>query len=222
MVSKGKLYTDVMEKLNFEPGLDSSNIAVSIINDNNVDNIVMLGGKMQSYAEKHIAEEAVEKIKKVRGVANEIEVDVSLKYKRSDVDIAKAAINALRWTVLVPHEKIKVATENGCLTLVGEVNDLYQKARAHDAVKNLFGVLTIINEIKVITNVKPTAVKETIIKEFERNARIDANNIQVEVEGTKIILKGRVKNFDEYKEAKNAALSISGITEVEVDDLKIS
>eukprot|EP00919_Chromeraceae_sp_WS-2016_P009230 GHVR01021754.1.p2 GENE.GHVR01021754.1~~GHVR01021754.1.p2 ORF type:complete len:223 (+),score=40.66 GHVR01021754.1:1477-2145(+) len=222
MVSKGKLYTDVMEKLNFEPGLDSSNIAVSIINDNNVDNIVMLGGKMQSYAEKHIAEEAVEKIKKVRGVANEIEVDVSLKYKRSDVDIAKAAINALRWTVLVPHEKIKVATENGYLTLVGEVNDLYQKARAHDAVKNLFGVLTIINEIKVITNVKPTAVKETIIKEFERNARIDANNIQVEVEGTKIILKGRVKNFDEYKEAKNAALSISGITEVEVDDLKIS
>jgi osmotically-inducible protein OsmY len=222
VVSNSKLYANVMAKLRFEPGLDSSNIAVSIINDNNVDNIVMLGGKVQSYAEKHIAEEAVEKIKKVRGVANEIEVDVSLKYKRSDVDIAKAAINALRWTVLVPREKIKVAIENGCLTLVGEVNDLYQKARAHDAVKNLFGVLTIINEIKVITNVKPTAVKETIIKEFERNARIDANNIQVEVEGTKIILKGGVKNFDEYKEAKNAALSISGITEVEVDDLKIS
>ena len=77
-----------------------------------------------------MAEKAVEKIEAFKGVANELEVDVSSQDRKSDANIAQAALNSLRWTVLLPDEKIKVAVENGCLTLVGEVDYKYQKDRS--------------------------------------------------------------------------------------------
>ena len=88
--------------------------------------------------------------------------------------------------------------------------------------KNLPGVKYVINEIKITTHISPVDVKDNIRDEFERNARIDANNIRVEVKGSKVILKGEVRNFDEYREAKDAAWAIPGVTEVVTDDLDIS
>jgi len=85
MVANGGLYAIVMEKLRFEPSIDESNITISI-KDNE---IVVLGGKVKSYTEKYLAEEAVEKLEKVRGVANEIIVDLAVYYKRSDADIVQ-------------------------------------------------------------------------------------------------------------------------------------
>ena len=219
MVTSGTLYTNVMDKLRFEPGLDESNITVAI-KDNG---IVVLGGKVASYAEKYTAEKAVERVRNVKGVANELEVELDSTYKKSDADIVKAAINALEWSFFVPHERIKVAVENGHLTLTGEVEYNYQKERAKKAVQDLYGVTYVTNNITVKPSVSVSSfdVKNKIIKEFERNARIDANSIQVEVDGSKVTLKGKVKNFDEDREARSAAWSIPGVTSV-VDDLVIS
>ena len=217
MVANGTLYTHVMEKLRFEPNIDESNVTIAI-KDNG---IVILGGKVRSYTEKRLAQEAVEKIEMVTGVANELEVDLLPHYKRNDADIVKAALSALKWTFLIPSDQIKVAVENGHLTLNGNVEYHYQKDRAQKAVEDLYGVTFITNDIKVSPSVSPFDVKVKIIKEFERNARIDASKIQVEVEGSKVTLKGCVKNFDEDKEARNAVWSIAGVSTV-VDQLKVS
>ena len=217
MLANGGLYTNVMEQLRFEPNIDESNITVSV-KDNG---IVVLGGKVKSYTEKYLAETAVEKIEKVKGVANELVVDLALSYKRSDADIVQAALTALKWTMFIPHEKIKVAVENGRLTLMGDLEHNYQKVRAEKAVCDLYGVTSVINNIKVKPSISPVEVKDKIIKEFERNARIDANNIKVVVDGGKVTLKGDVQNLDEKREARNAAWSVNGVSEV-IDELTIS
>ena len=217
MVTDGALYTNVMEKLRFEPGVDESNITVAIKGDG----IVVLGGKVESYSEKYLAERAVEKIETVKGIANELEIKLTPSYKRDDADIVKAALNALKWTFLVPHEKIKIAVDKGHLTLSGDLEYNYQREKAVEAVEGLYGVMSVVNHITVKPTVSPFQVKEKIIKEFERNARIDASNIRVEVEGNKVILKGSVKNFDEDKEARTAAWSVPGVGNV-VDELKVN
>jgi len=217
MTTNGKLYSDVMDKLHFEPNIDDTNITISI-KDNGV---VVLGGFVKSYTEKRLAEEAVEKLQGVHGVANELSVDLASSYKRNDTDIAQAALNALRWTMFVPHEQIKVAIENGYLTLTGEVQHNYEKQAAERAVRNLYGVIYVTNNIKIKPAVKPQEVKNKIVSEFQRNARIDANNIDVEVEGNRVILSGRVKNLDESREARNAAWAVPGVGSVE-DRLSIS
>jgi osmotically-inducible protein OsmY len=221
MVSTGNLYMNVMAKLKFEPSLDESNITAAIKTKNGVDNVVVLGGKVATYAEKTIAEEAVEKIKSVKGVANEIEVDLSSKYKRSDADIIEIALKALKWTVLLPHEQLKIAVDHGVLTLIGKLEYLYQKRRAYDAVKNLPGVTAVINDIKVAISATPSNVKEKIREEFERNARIDADNIQVSIEGSEVTLTGKVKNFDEFREAREAVWNIPGVTNIITTGLNI-
>lgn len=217
MLSNSSLYTNVMEKLRFEPSINDSRITVAIKSGC----IVVLGGKVGSYSEKLLAETAVEKIASVQGVANELEVDFSVIYKRDDVDIVKAALNALKWSFLVPHDQIKVAVTSGHITLTGEVQYNYQKERAKNLIQDLYGVVLLTNNIKIKPSVTPFEVKEKIIKEFERNARIDANNIQIEVAGSQVTLKGSVKNFNENGEAVTAAWSVPGVTRV-INELKIS
>jgi osmotically-inducible protein OsmY len=217
MVSNGGLYSMVMEKLKSEPSIDETNITVAIANDG----IVLLGGKVKSYTEKRVAEEVVEKIPKVKGIANDITVDVTLEYMRTDAELVKAALNALAWNFVVPHQQIKVAISNGHLVLSGEVEYYYQKVRATEAVEDLAGITFITNNITIKPSVMPLDVKNKIIKEFERNARLDAEKIKVEVDGGMVILKGQVRSLEEEREARVAASSVPGVSSV-VDQLVVS
>src|SRR5947209_2331150 len=164
-----KLYATIMEKLEFEPSLGSSNITVSIRG-----NIVVLGGVVKTFAEKYIAENAIKSIATVKAVADEIKVDTSLGRERSDVDIAESIINALKWNVMVPAGRIKVVVEKGHVTLSGEVEWQYQKHHAWLTTSNIWGVKSVANNIivKPSITIEEDKVKDQIIKELERHARI--------------------------------------------------
>ncbi len=209
-----RMYTTVMEKLNFEPRLDASNITISIQGD---DDIVLLAGSVGSFTEKLIAEQAVKSLPNIRTVANDIEVNLSMKYKKTDIEIAKDVTNALDTSVFVPSEDIKAVVKDGVVNLSGEVHWQFQKNSAFDAIKNIIGVKYVVNNISIkpTINIDSSQVSEKITKEFERHARMDSGKISVEIEGRKIILKGTVRNFDEKDDAANAAWSIPGVNEVE-------
>jgi osmotically-inducible protein OsmY len=219
MANNEKLYNTVMDKLNFEPSLDASDITISIKGNSDV---VVLGGTVKSYIEKTIAESAVKAIKGVRIVVDELAVDSSLWKKTSDTEIANAANNNLKWNILVPYDRIKVVVESGKVTLSGNVEWQYQKMSALHAINKIHGVRSITNNIIVepLITIDPSEIKEQITKEFERHAKLDASNIQVTVDGKQIILKGNVRNFDEMDEAVKAAWSIPGVIEVK-NELKI-
>lgn len=111
MVANGKLYTTVMEKLHFEPRLDAANITVAIQGNHD---IVVLDGKVKSFAEKLTAENTVKAIQGVKAIVNEIKVDPSLHYKKTDSEIATDTINALKSSVWVPAQKIKTLVKGLC------------------------------------------------------------------------------------------------------------
>lgn len=209
MINNGNLYENIMDKLKTSPDIDHSNISIAIS-----DGIVILGGSVKSYTEKYLAEEAVEKISQVRAIANELQVNLEQTHKRSDVDIARAALNALEWNTLIPSEKIKVLVSEGHLTLDGDVEFYFQRMRAEKAVHDLLGVTYVTNNIKIKPSTSSIKAKETIIKEFVRNARIDATNIDVEINESEVTLKGKVKNIDEEREAIEIAWSVPGVSSV--------
>ena len=213
MVANGKLYTTVMEKLHFEPRLDSTNITVAIQGNHD---IIVLDGKVKSFAEKLTAESVVKTIQGVKAIVNEIRVDPSLHYKKTDSEIATDTINALKSSVWVPAQKIKALVKDGVVTLSGEVEWQYEKTAAFTAVKNLWGIKSINNEIivKPSLSINEDKVRQEITKEFERQARFDASRIKIKVQGRKITLEGEVSNFDEMEMAEDAAWSIPGVAEV--------
>ena len=61
----------------------------------------------------------------------------------------------------------------------------------------------------------PSDLKQNIEKALLRNAETDAEHITVEVQGSKVILRGTVRSYAEKQEAADAAWSAPGVTEVD-------
>ncbi len=109
---------------------------------------------------------------------------------------------------------LKVSSQ-GWVTLKGEVEFGFQKSDAERAVRRLAGVKGVTNLITVRPHPLPADLKERIEKALLRNAETDAQHITVEVEGSKVILRGMVRSYAEKKEAEETAWSAPGVTEVE-------
>lgn len=210
MKSDFQIQQDVQDHLKWNPFLKSSSIGVSVKNG-----IVTLSGQVENYAQKMEAENAAKKVSGVRGLAEDIQIGVSPAYKKTDADIADAVLSALKWNSAVPDDRIRLKVEEGYVTLEGEVEWDYQRTAARNAVANLTGVRNVWNNITVKPKVAPADVKNKISAAFHRTATIDADRISVEVEGTKAILKGKVRTYAERDDAVDAAWSAPGITTVE-------
>lgn len=210
MKTDSQLQKDVMDELKWQPSIKSSEIGVSVS-----DGIVTLSGSVDNYAEKREAERAALRVAGVKGVAEDIVVDLPFGDKKDDTDIAKAAINALKWDTIVPSDRIKVRVDNGWVTTEGKVDWLYQKSAVNNALSNLTGVKGITNLVTIIPKTNPEDIKKKITAAFERSATIDANNIRVEKIGDKILLKGFVRSYAERLDAQRAAANAPGVAEVE-------
>jgi osmotically-inducible protein OsmY len=210
MNSDQQLQQRVMEALAWEPKVHATQIGVSVDSG-----LVMLTGIVHSYAEKWAAGRAAECVKGVRALMDEITVNLSDEFQRGDLEIARAAINALEWDAMVPRDRIKVIVQEGWITLDGVVDLNFQKAEAENVVGNLLGVKGVTNRIELNALVSPRNAKREIKKALERSAKVDPKTVSVQLDGNKVILSGVVKSWRERKEAERAAWAAPGISDVE-------
>lgn len=211
-----ELKKSVESELNFEPSINAAEIGVAVKNG-----VVTLSGRVPSYWEKVSAERAAARVSGVKAVANELEVRLPGLSERTDEDIAQAAVDTLRWSVLVPQDRIKVKVSKGWITLEGNVDWQYQKSAAEKAVRKLYGVLGVSNLIEVKPQVSKAEVKTSIEAALKRLAEVDANRIRVDTEDGKVVLSGSVRSWFEREEAERAAWAAPGVRSVE-DRIAIS
>jgi osmotically-inducible protein OsmY len=103
----------------------------------------------------------------------------------------------------------------GWVTLKGAVDWQYQKQDAERVVRRLQGVKGVSNLIAVTPQAKPDELKRRIETALVRSALLDAQRISVEVDGSKVILKGTVRSWAERQEAERQAWAAPGVTSVD-------
>jgi len=202
---------DVRAELAWEPLISEQGIGVGV-----KDGVVTLRGFVPNYAEKLAAERAAERVLAVRGVVQELEVRLPSSSEVTDQALATRVINALEWAAPVPKGSVKPKVEKGRVTLAGTVKYAYERTGAENAVRNLTGVMGVVNNIAVVPPVtSPLAVKSGIEQALKRHAEIDASRITVEtIDGT-IILRGAVHSWVEKREAERAAWNAPGVKQVD-------
>lgn len=213
MKTDKQLQEDVLAELAWEASVNAAHIGVEVD-----QGVVTLTGHVESFGEKWGAERAAKRVNGVRAVAIEMDVKVKDAMKRTDADMALAAVNALQWLSTIPKNAIQVSVEHGTITLAGSVAWEYQREAAVSAVRGLLGVRGILNQIVVKPKVNLTAVKNEIEAALKRRAALDAQEITVSVDGEVITLGGKVHSWAEKNLAINSAWNTPGVKSV-VDKL---
>ncbi len=206
-----EIVQDVKGELKSDRKISNANrIKVTVKNG-----IVTLGGFVSHYMDQLAAGEAAERVPGVKGVVQEIEVQLPAISKRDDEEITRSACTAIEHNSTVPGDRVKLCVSDGVITLSGEVPEEYQKIEAAITVSKVLGVKGVINNILVIPILKPHDITMQIERAFQHMATHHAQDIQVEVKGSKVILAGMVRAWIEKAEAEEAACEVPGVTEVE-------
>ncbi len=64
-------------------------------------------------------------------------------------DVRTRVLNALHWDLAVPRDRLHVDVEDGRVTLSGMVDLPYQRACAEFDVRNVPGVVGVVNQIRL-------------------------------------------------------------------------
>ncbi|MDQ2823099.1 MAG: BON domain-containing protein [Pseudomonadota bacterium] len=201
-----QLQNDVIAELKWEPSIETAHVGVEAR-----DGVITLSGRIASFAEKWDAERAVQRVAGVKAIVVALEVVLPGESKRNDSDIALAASHALSWQLFLPKDAVRIVVEKGFVTLSGAVAWHYQREAAFDAVRYLVGVNGVSNQVTIKPLVSFSSVKADIVNAIERQARGDAHNIAVDIQGADITLSGKVPNWFERAVAKKTAWSTPGV-----------
>ena len=212
MSSDSDLQKAVMAELNWEPSVTAAHIGVTA-----KGGVVALTGHVGSYAEKHAAEVATGRVKGVKAVAEELEIHLPMDARRSDEDIAAAAIERLSWDVSVPRDAVKVKVEKGWVTLSGQVDWYFQKDLAQQDIRRLFGVLGLSNQITIKPKVDASHISADITHALHRTWFYEPSKVNVSADGGRVKLTGHVGSYHDRETAGNTAWAAPGVTSVEND-----
>jgi len=209
-ITDRSLRQSVLEELDIDPSFDATDIGVAVENG-----VVTLTGHVRSYAQKLAVERAVQRVRGVHAIAEEIEIRYPADKKAADDQIAERAVSSINWNAQVPKDAVLVKVEKGWVTITGAVDWQFQRIAAESAVRRLSGVAGITNMITIKPQVSPTDVKSKILNALKRNAELDADAIRVTVDNDTVTLEGKVKAWYERGIAERAAWSAPGVREVE-------
>jgi len=215
MKTDQQLKKDVSAELEWDPSINATRVGVAV-----KDGIVTLTGQLQTFAEKHAAERAVQRVHGVKGIAVELDVKLDPSHQRNDAEIAAAIESALKWHALVPADKVQVQVEKGWVTLGGEVPWDHQRREAEKTTRTLTGVVGVSNAIRLKAAAMPADVSQRIRDALVRHAEGEARQLDVTVEADTVTLRGSVDSWVERAAASSAAWSAPGVAKV-VNDIRI-
>lgn len=201
----------VIEELAYDPRFDAEDIGVSV-----KEGVVTLRGTVANLNEKWNVEEAVKRVKGVRGIVDDLVVDLPGTHARTDTDIAIALEHRLASNPMMLSD-VTFVVQDACVTLTGQVRWQYQAQEAVAEARRVTGVREVANLISIKPSVFLSAneIRSRIRSALERTANLEADHITVAVSDGTVTLGGSVRTWLDCDNAARAAWSLPGVGHVE-------
>jgi len=212
-----RIQEEVLKELAWDTRLTPAEIGVQVKHG-----VVTLTGVVKSWAAVGAAEQAAHRIRGVLDVANDITVQLSPEYHRTDGDIAEAVRRALEWDVTVPDQQIRSTVSQGTVMLEGSVPYWGQRYDAARAVERLAGVIQVVNQITVepTDDVQLDEARRAVTTALELHARREAGRINLRVTDHLVDVAGTVDTWAEKEAVLGAVRGTRGVRDVS-DHLRI-
>jgi osmotically-inducible protein OsmY len=209
-MSDADLERDVSDELLWDPRVDPAAVAASA-----KDGAIILRGTVGSFREKRDAKRAAKRVYGVKSVNDQLEVRILMGDRRDDAELRGLVLQMLMLDSLVP-QTIDAQVDEGVVTLTGTAEWQYQRDAAENDVINVFGVIDIVDNVALI-GPTPSAgdVKGSIKKAFKRNAKLDAEELDVKTSNGTVTLSGVVSSWAEHDEAVATAWAAPGVENVD-------
>jgi osmotically-inducible protein OsmY len=209
-MSDADLERNVNDELLWDPRVDPAEIAVSA-----KDGVVALRGTVGSLRQRRDAKRAAKRVYGVKSVDDELQVRILTANRRDDAEVRGSVLQMLMLDSLVPST-IDAHVNDGVVTLNGTAEWQYQRDVAEEDVVNIYGVIDVVDEITLI-GPTPSAgdVKGSIKKAFDRNAKLDAEELNIQTSNGTVTLSGVVSSWAEHDEAVAAAWAAPGVAKVD-------
>ena len=134
---------------------------------------------------------------------------------KSNEELQKNVEAAIYWEPLLQAASIGVMVKDGVVTLTGSVNTYAKKAEAGLAAKNVAGVRTVLEDIKVVCNTMDTRTDLEIMTAIENTFKwhwdIPLKKVTAVVEDCWVFLSGELEWNYQKEAAKNAISNLIGI-----------
>ena len=220
MKTNEELQRDVQDAIKWERLLDAAEIGVTV-----KDGIVTLTGVVNNYLKKIEAEIATRNVAGVKAVVVKIEVVYCNSLQKPDSEIARNVLNAFKWNLEVPNDKVKVKVEDGWVTLEGLLQWNYEKVAATTSISKIVGIKGVTNNISISTETIDQIEKDEIERAIKRNWSLADKNIVVHVFGNKVTLNGSVNSGYQKEEASRISWNAPGVFSVDneliIDDIDV-
>ena len=209
--SDAEIQRNVLDELDWDPEVEAPDVGIEVD-----DGVITLNGAVAKHAIKIAAERAAQRVHGVRAVANDIVVRAAGVGDRTDTDIALAIADRFEWSEVIPEEQLRVTVEDGVVTLGGAVGWRYESTEAEQLVRRIQGVTEVVNDIAVVPTqaTDEAEIAAEIENAFLRHAELDARNIDIELIGPTVVLRGTVSSWAEREEAEGVAWRSPGIRHV--------
>ena len=171
--------------------LEDSLVPVASINVSTDDGIVKLTGTVRSLAAKEYADMEAKKIKGVRGVLNDINVNAPFRY---DYDIAQDVSQRILNNASIKTHDIDVVVSDGVVTLNGKTSTWAEADQAELLATETRGVKSVINNLEPSYPKKrsDSDIRKDVESALSRDVYLTGLPISVSVDSGTVVLKGEV------------------------------
>ncbi|HEY9766112.1 MAG TPA: BON domain-containing protein [Chroococcales cyanobacterium] len=141
---------------------------------------------------------------------------------RGDSEVLHDVLDTLASDIRLDASRIEVEVAGGVVSLKGTIPSLWQKKTAWEVIDRLKGVLSVANELKVVSE-KPQRdeqIREDVLRALAGDIWVDEGRIDVKVDEGTVFLTGTVEAYTEKTYAEDDAWSVPGVCEV-TNDLAI-